>query len=433
MRISILYTLLLVIVFLGSARAQVPVPAGPQEKPIVLTGGTAHIGNGKVVEDAVIGLEGGKIAFVTEASQQPDLSKYEKIDISGRHVYPGLILPNSQVGLREVSAVRAMNDYSETGELNPNVRALVAYNTDSEVIPTLRVNGVLLVETTPGGGLISGRSSVMELDGWDWEDAVHTADVALHLSWPNLTTRETDFTTFTWKEVPNKNYKKHTDALTRLFMEASEYAALPVKERNLKLEAMQEVFSGSVPLMIHADEPKEIVESVLFAKRFNVPRIVLVGGQGAYPLAGFLKEHKIPVILSSVHTLPQRPDDDVDLQYKLPHLLAAAGVTVCLSGEEGATAARNLAYYAGSACAYGMDREEALKMITSNTATVLGIDARVGTLEAGKDATLFVSAGDVMDYRTSTVELAFIRGKRVSLQGRQEMLFERYSEKYGHD
>lgn len=413
--------------------AQTPVPSKAQAKAIALTGGVAHLGNGQVIKNSVIAFEKGKLTLVTDATTaRLDLSKYEVINIDGKHVYPGFILPNSQVGLQEVSSIRAMNDYSERGELNPNVRSIISYNTDSEYIPTYRFNGVLLAETTPTGGLISGSSSVVEMEGWNWEDAAHTVDMGIHMNWPARLRRQFDFNTFTFAESPNRDYDKQVGDLELFFAEATSYGKLSSKEANLKLEAMQGLFDGKKGLFIHVNNSKEIIESVRFAQRSGVKRIVVVGGLDALWVADFLKENKIPVILPSTHALPARNDDDVDLPYKLPFLLSQAGVTISLSNDDALHGSRNLGFYAGTAVAYGMDKEEALKAITSNTAKALGIDQRVGTLEVGKDATLFVSEGDALDYRTNKLTHAFISGKSVTLPGIQEELYDRYSNKYGH-
>lgn len=413
--------------------AQTPVPSKAQAKAIALTGGVAHLGNGQVIKNSVIAFEKGKLTLVTDATTaRLDLSKYEVINIDGKHVYPGFILPNSQVGLQEVSSIRAMNDYSERGELNPNVRSIISYNTDSEYIPTYRFNGVLLAETTPTGGVISGSSSVVEMEGWNWEDAAHTVDMGIHMNWPARLRRQFDFNTFTFAESPNRDYDKQVGDLELFFAEATSYGKLSSKEANLKLEAMQGLFDGKKGLFIHVNNSKEIIESVRFAQRSGVKRIVVVGGLDALWVADFLKENKIPVILPSTHALPARNDDDVDLPYKLPYLLSQAGVTISLSNDDALHGSRNLGFYAGTAVAYGMDKEEALKAITSNTAKALGIDQRVGTLEVGKDATLFVSEGDALDYRTNKLTHAFISGKLVTLPGIQEELYDRYSNKYGH-
>lgn len=426
--------ILIVISFVSIATwAQPPVPSKPQTKAIALTGGVAHLGNGQVIQNSVIAFEQGKLTLVTDATTaRLDLSKYEVIRIDGKHVYPGFILPNSPVGLQEVSAVRAMNDYNERGEINPNVRSIISYNTDSEYIPTFRFNGVLLAETTPAGGLISGSSSVVEMEGWNWEDAAHTTDVGIHLNWPPQLRRQFDFSTFTFAEAPNRDYDKQVGELEMFFAQATSYGKMSSKETNLKFEAMQGLFDGKKGLFIHVSNPKEIVESVRFAQRSGVKRIVIVGGEGAFWVAEFLKENKIQVILPATHNLPERNDDDVDMPFKLPHLLTQAGITVSLSNDGSLHGGRNLGFYAGTAVAYGMDKEEALKTITSNTAKALGIDQRVGTLEVGKDATLFVSEGDALDYRTNKLTHGFISGKLIALPGIQEELYERYSNKYGH-
>ncbi len=426
------YAIIIVVLTAKGALSQGPVPAKPQDRKIALTGGVAHLCNGQVIQNSVIAFDNGKLTRVADASSHPDLSGYEEINIAGKHVYPGFILPNTQLGLSEVSSIRAMNDFNEHGEMNPNVRSIVAYNTDSEFIPTMRYNGILLAEATPTGGLISGSSSVVEMDGWNWEDAAHTVDVAIHLNWPPKMKQEFDFVTLSIAETANKDYDKSINDLDQFFADAHSFGMLSSKEHNLKLEAMQGIFNSKKTLFLHAESPKEIIESVRFAQKHGVQRIALVSETGAYFVADFLKENKIPVVLTSTHKLPERPDDDVDLPYKLPYLLSAAGVTVSLSHEGMLGLARNLAFYAGTAAAYGMDKEEALKTITSNSAKILGIDARVGTLEVGKEATLFVSNGDVMDFRTSILSLAFIRGKAITLPNNQQELFERFSRKYGH-
>ncbi len=427
-----IYILLMALFIMTAAWAQTPVPVKPQSKPIALTGAIAHLGNGQVIQNSIIGFDKGKLTLVADATtSKVDLSGYEVINVAGKHVYPGFILPNSQVGLQEVSSIRAMNDYTERGEINPNVRALISYNTDSEYTTSFRFNGVLLAEATPVGGLISGSSSVMEMEGWNWEDAAHTVDVGIHMNWPPMMRRQFDFNTFTFSESTNKDYDKQVGELERFFAEATSYGALATKEANLKFDAMQGLFDGKKTLLIHANNPKEIVASVRFAQRSGVKRITIVEGLGALYVSDFLKENKIPVILPATQNLPARADDDADLPYKLPHLLTQAGVMVSISNDGALHGGRNLGFYAGTAAAYGMDKEEALKTITSNTAKALGIDNRVGTLEVGKDATLFVSNGDALDYRGNVLTHAFISGKLVTLPGGQQELYERYSKKYG--
>lgn len=413
--------------------SQVPVPAGEQEEAILLKGGIAHLGNGKVIKNSLIAFDEGRITVVADATTAKiDIVGYKEIDISGQHVYPGFILPNSQVGLQEVSSVRAMRDNDEVGDLNPNVRSLVAFNTDSELLSTYRFNGILMAESTPSGGRISGTSSVMNMDGWNWQDAVHTADIGIHLNWPRKEKREFDYATYTFKTEPNKEYDNEVAELKELLDAATSYRGLPTKERNLKLEALLGLYDGSKTLFIHTNNPKEIVDGVNFAKENGVKKVAIVAGTGALLVKTFLKENVIAVVIPPVHSLPSRADMDVDLPYRLPALLTDAGVNVSLSHSGMLANARNLAFYAGTAVAYGMDKEEALKTITLNPATVLGIDDKVGTLEEGKDATLFVSEGDALDIRTNKLSHAYIQGKTIVLDNKQQELYKRYSKKYGH-
>lgn len=412
------------------AKAQVPEPVGPQEKPILLMNGTAHIGNGQVIENSFISFENGKITNVGDATTvRLDMTKFEVISIAGKHVYPGLILPNTVLGLEDISAVRASIDSEEVGDLNPHVRSLIAYNTDSEVIATLRFNGILLAQSTPGGDLITGTSSIMMLEGWNWEDAQYKADDAVHLNWPTKT-----FGPRWWmgKTEPRKNpnYQSSIDMLEKFFADAKAYSEGQPAVTNLRLEAMKGVFTGEKQLFVHADRRIEIMEGIQFAKASGAASIVLVGGTDAGNAIDFLKDNNIPVLLTDVHRIPGREDEDYDLAYKLPAILSKAGITVGLTYET-LHGSRNLAFTAGTVAAYGnISKEDALKMITSNTAKILGIDATTGTLESGKDANIVVSEGDILDMRTSKVTHAFITGRQVILDGKQQMLYDRFKRKY---
>ncbi len=412
--------------------AQTPVPANEQSGPIMLVGGVAHLGNGQVIQNSAIGFDNGKITRVEDASGNVNTDGFTVIQVDGKHVYPGFILPNSQVGLQEVNAIRHMRDFAEEGDFNPNVRSVISYNTDSEYIPTFRYNGVLLAESTPTSGRISGTSSVMEMEGWNWEDAAHTVDMGMHVNWPNRMNSRFDFATFTVIREPNKNYNKQVSELDAYFKDAVAYGASASKVANLKLAAMQRLFDGTQTLFLHASEAKGIVEAVRFAQGNGVKKIVVVTAGSALVVADFLKDNNIGVIIPPTHRLPSRQDSDVYGPYKLPKQLFDAGITVGMSHAGMIGHSRNLPFFAGTAASYGLDKEEALKMITSNTAKLLGIDDRVGTLEVGKDATLFVSEGDALDMRTNILSHAFISGKQITLDYKQQELYERYSRKYGH-
>ncbi|MEX2512206.1 MAG: amidohydrolase family protein [Cyclobacteriaceae bacterium] len=411
--------------------AQVPQPAKAQEQALLLKGGTIHVGNGQVIENGLIGFEKGRITLVEENNgENGDLSKFKVIEISGQHVYPGFILANSSLGLEEVSAIRAMNDFNETGDINPNVRSLVAYNTDSKLIAPTRYNGVLIAETTPKGGRIPGTSSVMNLEGWNWEDAVLKEDIAIHLNWPNKRKGNFDYSTNVVQKEENKDYQKEVDQLDLLLREAANYTQLDQKENNLKLEALQGLFNGEKALMLHTEDAKEIIESVRFFQGHGVKKIVLITGNDALDVSGFLSENSIPVILPPVHGLSDGADEDIYQRFKLPYLLTEAGVMVAISHAGMLGRARNLPFYAGSAVAHGLKKETALQLITLNPAKILGIDQEVGSLETGKRATLFVSKGDALDMMSNDLLHAFVNGKTIVLENEQQLLHQRYTNKY---
>jgi len=408
-----------------------------QNKSIVITNGTLHIGNDSVIQNAIIGIRNGKITEVIDASKSKvELGNYdEKIDATGKHIYPAFIAPNSTLGLTEIEAVRATNDFRETGVSLPNVRSLIAYNTDSKIIPTVRTNGVLLAQITPRGGLISGTSSVLMLDGWNWEDAAYKVDEGIHINWPRMQTRNWNDNELNFGATEkNKEYTKQVDELKKIFSEAYAYNELDTKEeKNLRFESMAGLFNGNQNLYIHANNVKEIIEAVNFSKQFAIKNTVIVGGKDSWMITDLLKENNISVIVNRVHDLPEKAEEDIDLPFKLPYLLQKAGILFCLNneGDMEAMGTRNLPFMAGTAAAYGLTKEQALKAITSNTAKILGIDKTTGTIEVGKDANLFISTGDALDMRGNNLTDAFVKGNRIDLNNEQQELYEKYKKKYG--
>ena len=430
---SVISLFLLFILSATLAFAQVPAPAPPQSQPILLLGGTAHLGTGEVITNAAVAFSDGKLTVVGNASSVPDneRSSYEVIDVSGQHIYPGFILPDTDLGLVEINAVRATIDNAEEGLLNPNVRSLISYNTDSELIPTFRFNGVLLAQIVPQSGLMPGSSSVVQLDAWNWEDAAVATDNALHLHWPGRFRQKFDFVSFNVERVPNEQYDEQLRAVQTLFADAQAYGATEPESPNLKLDALRGLFEGTQTLFLHSDDAREIMEAVLFAEAQGVKKMVLVGETALGAVQDFIKERQLPVVIENVHQLPPQADSSVDALYTLANDLQQAGILVSLAYSEGMTArSRSLPFLAGTAAAYGLDREEALKLITANSAQILGIADRVGTLEAGKQATLFVSEGDALDMRTNRLTRAFIDGRQLTLPAMQQELYEKYENKY---
>lgn len=413
-----------------AARAVVPAPAAPQGEPIALVGAIIHVGNGAVIGDGVITFDEGVITAVGSAADGIDTSGHLVIDVQGSHVYPGLVLPNTTLGLLEIANVRSTNDVVEEGDINASVRSAIAYNTDSELIPATRFNGILTAQVTPEGGMVSGLSSIFMLDAWNWEDAALRLDDGQHLHWPPFKRNRRNPDSGRFERVENEDYQAQVEVLHALFRDAAAYTGEPL---NLNLAAMQGLFDGSGKLFLHADGAREIISGVRFARSYGVQDIVLVGGAEALQVKDLLLAESIPVIYEQVHALPGMEWHDVDAPFKMPFLLQQAGIEVGIGGGDAELQSqRNLPFFAGTAAAHGLDREAALGLVTLNNARILGVEDRVGSLEPGKDATMFISIGDALDMRTSQVLGAYIQGRDIDLFGTQQELYERFREKYSN-
>ncbi|MDG1393896.1 MAG: amidohydrolase family protein [Flavobacteriaceae bacterium] len=427
-----LITLSIVCVFIGHAQQT---PADKQSNPIAILGGTAHLGNGTVIQNSFIAFENGILQTISELTGTEDTSKMEVIDAQGQHIYPGFIVPNSTLGLIEIDAVRASDDDSEIGTWNPHIRSLIAYNAESKVVESMRPNGVLLAQITPRGGRISGTSSIVQLDAWNWEDAVLKTDDGIHLNWPSTFSRARAWSGGALNLKINPKYNGQTAEIDTYFNNAKANSNSTEAELNLPFSAMKGLFDQSKTLFIHVNDEKGIVDAVEFSKSQALAKTVIVGGYEAYKLATYLKENNISVLLHRVHSRPNSDDHDYDLPYKMAHLLVNEGVTVALetSGDMERMNSRNLPFYAGTTVAHGLTKAQALQLITLNTAKILGIDPLYGSLEVGKSATLFISSGDALDIRTNKLTNAFIDGRNISLESHQTKLWKRYSKKYeGH-
>lgn len=409
---------------------QTPAPA--QAGAYTILGATAHIGNGEVIDNSVIVLENGKITAIADALTTKIAQKGTIIQADGQHVYPGFIATNTTLGLIEVAAVRATNDDDEMGDFNPHIKARIAYNAESKVVESMRPNGVLMAQTRPQGGSISGTSSIMQLDAWNWEDATYKADDGIFLNWPSSMRRGRWWAGEEPGYKPNKDYQKDIDKINVFFKNASA-AAKGTTDKNLAFDAMKGVMNGTQKVYVQANAEREILDVIAFAKEMKMSNVVLVGGYQANKVAAQLKANNIPVILQRVQDLPAMDDHDYDLPYKLPKLLTDAGVTVALGYDGEYWQVRNLPFYAGQVTQFGMSDEEALKLITSNPAKIMGIDKTTGTLEVGKDATLFISKGNALDMRSNQISRAFIQGRDLSLESHQTELWKRYSEKYSRE
>lgn len=427
-----LRTLLFAAATAGVAHAHDNVPSPAQSQPVVITGATVHTVSGAALPGAAVRFEDGKLVAV---GNDVSTDGAQVVDASGKHLYPGLISANSVLGLVEIGAVRATVDTTEVGLNAANVRAEVAVNPDSEVIPVTRSNGVLLALTAPQGNgvsVIAGTSALLQLEGWSWEEMTIAAPVALHVAWPSR------FVPGGFDpeavEAADKAAKEKLEGLEKAFEDAEAYAEREPGDGtpDLALAAMQRFLGGKQAVFFHADDAQAIDDALDFAQRHAL-KPVIVGGSEAWRVTDRLRAEAVPVIIGGTHALPLRRADPVDAIYANAAKLHAAGVRFAIAtpGDGFDTSnLRNLPYQAASAVAYGLPREEALKAITLSPAQILGVADRVGSLEVGKDATLFLADGDPMDARTN-VERAWIGGREIDLANRQTRLYEKYRRKYG--
>jgi imidazolonepropionase-like amidohydrolase len=426
---KILYSLLFFFV-IGNVNAQ-QTPADKQTSAISIEGATAHLGNGEVIENSLIMFNDGKITFVGSAMMKI-ARQGTIINAKGKHIYPGFIAANATLGLVEIDAVKASDDEDEIGLLNPHIRSLIAYNAESKIVESMRPNGVLMAQITPRGGLVSGTSSVVQLDAWNWEDAALKVDDAIHMNWPGSFTRGRWWLGEDPALKADPKYGENVENIKSYFSDAKTYLAGTMEKTHLPYKAMKGLFDGSQKLFIHVNGEKEITDAVITAKEAGIDNIVILRGEGAESVTDLLVKHNVAVVLNRPHRNPNSEDDAYDYTYTIAKKLTDKGILVGIGmeGQMERMNARNLPFYAGTFAAHGLGKEEALKLITSNAAKILGIDEMVGTLEVGKDATLFISDDDALDMRGNILSKAYIQGRDISLETHQTELWRRYSNKY---
>jgi imidazolonepropionase-like amidohydrolase len=407
-------------------------PAKDYKGMLFIKNGIVHVGNGQVMDRATIQVEDGKITKIGPDLPIP-MDDVKVFDASGKHVYPGLILTNTNLGLVEINTVRASSDAREIGEYNPSVRSIVAYNTDSKLINPLKSTGILLAHVAPEGAIISGSSSVVQLDAWNWEDAAYKMDNGIYYNMPPLFNRPSRFGGFGGTQQttdPVKQGLEDIEKFKAFLKQARDYEKLgDKKEINLKFESLKGLFTKQQKLYINADIVKQILMCIDIRNELGVD-VVIVGGKESYQVANLLKANNIPVILEALHDLPTLADDDIHQPFKTPYILQQAGVLFAINDNYGNTRSRNLAYNAGTAVAYGLTKEQGLAAVTLNAAKILGIDNVTGSIEVGKDANIVISTGDILDMRTNNITHAFIKGRSIELNDKQKQLYERYKFKY---
>jgi imidazolonepropionase-like amidohydrolase len=395
---------------------------------------------GSPIENGTLVIRDGKIAAVGASVEVP--AGAQVIDANGLQVYPGLFDPITQMGLREIGAVSATVDSSETGSYNPDVVAATAVSPSSEHIPVTRAAGITEVLAVPGSGgfdsggsrgVLGGQASAIHLAGWAIEEMLLKKSAAMVLNWPRIETRSFDFETFSRKEKPyteaKQEYEKQVNELTEWLERARHYSQVMEKssagkyDRDLKLESLVPVIRGELPLLIFADRARDIRNAVEFCDKHNL-RMILAGGDEAYKVKDLLRSKSIPVILRPTLTLPEDEDDPYDRLLSQPAELAAAGVKFAFGSFDNSFA-RRLGQNAANAVAYGLPYDEALRAVTVNPAQIFGLGNQIGTLETGKIANVIVTNGDPLEV-TTDVRYLFIRGQLTSTNNRHKSLYEKY-------
>lgn len=426
-----------------AAQASPNTPPPAQREPLLLRNAVIHPVSGPVITQGSLLIEAGKIRAIGGADITAPAGA-QVIDLGGHHVYPGMVAAHTSLGLAEIRAVNASTDSAETGALNPNARALVAFNADSELLPVTRAGGVLAALSVPEAGrtgLIAGTSALMQLEGWNWQDMALVPEAGLHIAVPRLRLNAALFPG--QPEARLAEIRRSTEARLKLldeaFDNASAYAlaraadaATPIDTR---WEAMRPVLPAAPgaaparPVVMHADDLAQIRFALDFAARHGL-RLILSGGADAWRVAETLRERNVPVIINGLLRLPLRRDDPPDALFSLPAKLAVAGVRYCIAeGGRDSSNARNLPFEAAHARAFGLSDDEALKSVTLYPAQILGVADKLGSLEVGKLANLFVSDGSPLE-PTTRIERVFMQGREVALSDRQTALRDKYLQRH---
>lgn len=412
----------------AAVHAHDQIPGAPQTRPIVIRNAAIHRVDQPTIPSGSVVFDEGKITAVGETVETPPTAI--EIDGEGKHVYPGLIESLSDIGLTEISAVDATDDRSEFGDRNPNVRAWVAVNPDSELIPVARAGGVLTAMTAPLGRGMRGQTAVLNLDGWTAAEMTVLAPAGLYVDWSAMVPRDDDASGSKAAEQREQKLAELDTLLDEVRRYGEARSAGPdIVPTDVRLESLRSLIDGTRPLIAAADRQTEIESAVAYAQAHGI-KLIIYGGYDAEACSELLRKYGVPVVIRSIHRLPLRRDDPYDAPFTLPQRLQAAGVAFSIAGESrGASSMRNLPYQAAAAVAYGLRPQEALRAITLSPAEILGVADRLGSLTEGKDATLIITDGDILETETHIVA-AYIQGRHVDLGSRHKMLYDKYQQKY---
>jgi len=419
---------------LGLAGALVLSAIAARAEVLALTGGTVHPVSGPEIANGTVLVDGARITAVGAGIAVPAGAKV--VDCSGKHVYPGFVHANTLLGLQEISTIQGADDSQETGAVNPNQRAEVMYNPDSDFLPVTRLNGVTTVLSIPGGGNVRGTSALMHLDGWTEEDIAVKAPVALHVQWPNMTPIHAFFILASDEEqakTRDEAIKTITDAFddARAYWKARDAEAgkdVPRHDDDVRWDAMKRALAGQIPVAFHCDALSQIRAVLRFCDQQKLTNVILVGGYDSWRVADELKRRNIAVIVAGVLATPNRGYESYDEAYTVAGKLAKAGVRFAIADEGGGFAAanaRNLPHHAAMAAAFGLDRDEALKAVTLYPAQILGAGDKIGSIEVGKLADMQITDGDPLLVATHC-EQVIVNGRLEPMESRQTRLFHKY-------
>jgi len=404
---------------------------------LALTGGTVHPVSGPEIPNGTVLVDGAKITAVGAGVSVP--AGATVLNCTGKHVYPGFVHANTVLGLAEISTIEGSDDTRETGNLNPNQRAEVMYNPDSDFLPVTRLNGVTTVLSIPGGGAVRGTSALMHLDGWTREDITVRAPVALHVQWPNMTPVHAFFELRS-DEDQAKARDEQIKAIGDAFDDARAYwtardaesgKGVPRHDDDVRWDAMRKALRGEIPVAFHCDALNQIRAVLRFCDQQKLTNVILLGGYDSWRVADELKRRNVAVIVGGVLAVPNRGYESYDDAFTVPAKLSKAGVRYCIADEGGSFAAanaRNVPYHAAMAEAFGLDPDEALKAVTLYPAQILGAGDKIGSIEVGKLADLQVTDGDPLLVATHC-EQVVVNGKVVPMESRQTRLFKKYDER----
>ncbi|MCX7924948.1 MAG: amidohydrolase family protein [Fimbriimonadales bacterium] len=386
---------------------------------------TVHSISAPPIEGATVLIRDGKIAAVGKDVAIPRGAQV--YDGKGNHLYPGYIDACTTLGLTEIGSIAATIDTTETGQFNPNARAEIALNPDSELIPVTRVNGTTTVVAAPTGGILSGMGCVMNLDGWTWEEMVIKTPIGLFMNFPAPSGAPNQSA-----ESRRRDWESRMRPINEFLDDARRYLrahqaggkdGVPAHERDPRFEAMIPILEGKLPLFVRVNSALGIQAAIRWAEEQKL-RLVIVGGSEAHKVADLLREKQVPVILEGVHNMPSAESEPYDEPFTLPKKLHEKGVLFCIASND-ASNARNLPYHVATAVAHGLPRDEAVKAITLYPAQILGLAHRLGSIEVGKDANLVLLSGDPLDIRTQVIQV-WIGGRPIEMTSKHIRLYERY-------